>query len=254
MSYQAERTVGVKWLIAAPSIGLESALLMLTRNWQNIPDPSSVCMTASDYLMQLASGGSRPVSALQFKLPGRSDPLLVLGKPGRLDPPVNSAYQFGWLEIASEWVVPDGKIYDATPNTANTTLPQSLGGAKFPWTFPVNFGPSTGGTLAAVNNGLYPAKPVFKITGPVTNPKINNPLTGQYIRVNLALQSGDVLTIDTGSRVVRLNGVNRNNALDVGSSLFTIPVGGVNLSFSSTDGGTVAGTAAVYTLDTYSVV
>ena len=254
MSFLTKKTVAVKWLIANPAIGLEAAMLMVARNWQNIQNPASVCMTASDYLLQLAGGGSRTVSALQFKLPNRPDPLVAFGKPGKLDPPVNSAYQFGWVEMDSDWIVPDGKVYDATPNTASATLPTSQGTAKFPWSFAVNFGPSTGGTLAAVNNGLYPANPVFKIVGPVTNPKISNPVTGQYIRINLTLMTGDVLLIDTGARVVRLNGVNRNTALDVGSSLFPIPVGGVNLSFSSTDGGTVAGTATVYTLDTYSVV
>lgn len=251
MSLLTGRSVSIKWLVADPS-GVENELQWLANNWQNTTDPSTIVMTARDYLLQTASGGSRPVSALQFQLPGRAVPLLVLGKPGKLDPPVNSQYQFGWLEVDSDWTVPDGKIYDAGVNTATATLPSSLGGASFPWHFPVNFGPSTGGTIQVANGGKYPAKPVFKVVGPVTNPKIGNPATGQFVRVNLALQSGDVLLIDTDSRVVRLNGANRNLALDVNSSFFTIPPGGTSLSFSSTDGGFVAGTLTAYTLNTYS--
>lgn len=251
MSFLTGRTVGVKWLLVNPG-DVESALQILTRNWQNTNDPSAIVMTARDYLMQYAVGGSRPVSALQVQLPGRAAPFLVLGKPGKLEPPVNSAYQFGWLEVSSEWAVPDGKIYDANVNTATIGLPTSLGGAKFPWTFPVNFGPSTGGSLQVANGGRYPAKPVFKVLGPVTNPKITNPATGQFIRVNLSLQSGDVLIIDADSHVVRLNGANRNLALDVGSSFFDIPPGGTYLSFASTDGTSVAGTVTAYTLNTYS--
>lgn len=252
MSLLTGRTVAVKWLLVNPG-GVESALQLLNQNWQNTNDPANLVMTARDYLLQLAAGGSRPVSALQFQLPGRSFPLLVLGKPGKLDPPVNSQYQFGWLEVSSEWVVPDGKLYDATVNSVTGVLPSSVGtGAKFPWTFPVNFGPSTGGTLQVANNGLYPAKPVYKITGPVTNPRITNPATGQFIRVNLTLGAGDVVLVDSDSHIVRLNGANRNLALDVGSSFFTIPPGGASLSFSSTDGGSVSGSVTAYTLNTYS--
>lgn len=253
MSLLTGRTVGIKWLIAAPSIGTEAALQYLINNWQNTNDPTTVVMTARDYLLQLAGGGSKPVSMLEFQLPGRSVPVLAFGKPGKLSAPVNSGYQFGWLEVDADWVVPDGKIYDATVNTASATLPTASGsGAAFPWPFPVNFGPSTGGTLQVSNGGKYPSKPVFKITGPVMNPKITNPATGQFIRINLTLMAGDVLVVDADSRVVRLNGVNRNSALDPGSSFFTIPPGGTSLSFSSTDGGSVAGAVTVYTLNTYS--
>lgn len=251
MSFLTGRTVGVKWLLVIPG-AVESALQILTRNWQNTQDPSSIVMTARDYLMQVAGGGSRLVSALQIQLPGRDEPLMVFGKPGRMEPPVNSGYQAGWVEVESEWVVPDGKIYDTTVNTVTTGLPASTGGAAFAWTFPVNFGPSTGGTLPVVNDGLYPAKPVFQVLGPVINPKIANTATGQFVRVNISVAAGDTLLIDSDSRVVRLNGANRNINLDVNSSFFTIPPGGTTLSFSSTDGGDVAGTLSVYSLNTYS--
>jgi hypothetical protein len=251
MSFLTGRTVGIKWLITN-SGGVEPALHLLSQNWQNTNDPSSVVMTARDYLMQLAGGGTKPISALQFQLPGRPVPLMAFGKPGKLDPPINSSYQFGWLEVASEWFVPDGKLYDSTVNIVQAALPSSLGGSSFPWTFPVNFGPSTGGSLPVANDGLYPAKPVFRITGPVTNPIITNMETGQFIRVNISLNPGDILVIDADSRVVRLNGANRNTTLDVGSSFFTIPPGGASLSFSSVDVGIVSGVLTAYTLNTYS--
>lgn len=251
MSLLTGRTVGVKWLITDPH-GVEPALQLLSKNWQNTVDPSAIVMTARDYLLQYAGGGSRLVSALQFQVPGRDVPFMAFGKPGKLDPPVNSSYQFGWLEVNSDWFVPDGKIYDAGVNTATTGLPTSLGGAKFKWTFPVNFGPSTSSSFQIANDGKYPAKPVFRIDGPVTNPQILNLTTGQIIRVNVSVPAGNVLLIDSDSRVVRLNGANRNNALDVSSSFFTVPPGGASLSFASTDAGTVSGTLTAYTLNTYS--
>lgn len=246
------RRVGIKWLITDPA-GAEPQIQKLVRNWQNIIDPASVTMTARDYMVEAATAGVRKTSALRIQLPGRPVPFLLFGKPGPLSPPVDSSYQHGWVEIESEWIDLDGRVYDEGRNTAMASLPTSTGGAAFPWTFPVNFGPSTGGTVQVANDGLYPAKPVFQITGPITNPSVIDSASGKFVKVNLALASGDTLIIDTDSRVVRLNGVNRNNALDTNSSFFTIPPGGTSLSFSSTDvAGSVFGALFAYTLNTYS--
>lgn len=246
------RTIGIKWLITDPN-ALEESLQKLSRNWQNIPNPSSVTMTARDWLVELANIGPRKASALKIQLPGRAVPLMVFGRPLRLSPPINSNYANGWVEVESEWKDMDGKTYDYKFNIDATTLANAGALTTFPWTFPVNFGPSTGGVLQLDNDGLYPAKPVFRVNGPVTNPMITDSATGKFVRVNLTLLSTDVLIIDTDSRVVRLNGVNRNNALDTNSSFFTVPPGGSTASFSSTDfGGNGWGNIFAYTLNTYS--
>ena len=253
-SFATKRAVGVKFLIASPGGGAEAAYAPLSANWQNVRDPSSVCLTAASYLSQLAAGGTKPVSALQVKLPGRADPLLVLGRPSRLSLPINHEYQFGWWVVDAEWSVPDGLIYDATPNIATVYGMQVSKGAKFPWVFPVVFPTSAGGVVTALNGGSYPAKPVYRITGPVTVPRISNPATGQAVQINLTLGPGDLLIVDSASRAVRLNGVNRNNALDVSSSFFEVPPGGVGLRYSSADSSPTGSQLSIYTLDTYSTV
>lgn len=63
--------------------------------------------------------------------------------------------------------------------------------------------------------------------GAVTNPKITNTLTGQYMRVNVQMELGDVLLIDTNDRhqVITLNGVNYYQHVDRHSEPFKLDVG-----------------------------
>ena len=71
--------------------------------------------------------------------------------------------------------------------------------------------------------------------GPVTNPKITNTGTGQYMRVNVALQQGDILLIDTNDRhqVITLNGVNYYQHIDRKSEPFKLAVGDNYLEYDA---------------------
>ncbi len=63
--------------------------------------------------------------------------------------------------------------------------------------------------------------------GAVTNPKITNTGTGQFMRVRVAMQQGDVLLIDTNDRhqIITLNGVNYYQHIDRQSEPFKLAVG-----------------------------
>ena len=68
----------------------------------------------------------------------------------------------------------------------------------------------------------------FKATrGPVTNPKITNTMTGEYMRVKVAMEQGDELIIDTDEhhQVIELNGVNTYQKIDRHSTPFQLVVG-----------------------------
>jgi hypothetical protein len=253
LSLVGAKTVGITFSMTAPAGGLEAALGTLVRNWQNVPDPGAAPLRAGQYLAAIAAG-QNPTSALQFQLPGRPVPLLAIGRPGKLDLPVGIDYQYGQVDVPAEWKILDGLVYDATVNTATANLPMKSSAATFPLTFPISWGQSSNNTLQAVNAGNYTAKPVFVITGPATTPRIVNVATGQYLRLNLTLVAGDVVVINTQSKSVKLNGANRNNALDYGSTFHTVPPGGAAFSFASQGVGTEAGQLTAYTLNTYSTV
>lgn len=81
------------------------------------------------------------------------------------------------------------------------------------------------------NFGQEPTYPVWKITGPGSNPKIINQATGEYIALNnnggIMLDTGQFITIDTLNKTIILNdGTNLMSRLDWGSSFFTIPANG----------------------------
>ena len=68
----------------------------------------------------------------------------------------------------------------------------------------------------------------FKATrGPVTNPKITNTMTGEYMRVMVAMGQGDELVIDTDEhhQIIELNGVNTYQNIDRHSIPFQLIVG-----------------------------
>lgn len=71
--------------------------------------------------------------------------------------------------------------------------------------------------------------------GSVTNPKITNTGTGQYMRVNVVMQQGDVLLIDTNDRhqVITLNGVNYYQHIDRKSEPFQLAVGDNYLEYDA---------------------
>lgn len=71
--------------------------------------------------------------------------------------------------------------------------------------------------------------------GPVTNPKITNTGTGQYMRVNVAMQQGDILLIDTNDRhqVITLNGVKYYQHIDRKSEPFKLAVGDNYLEYDA---------------------
>lgn len=250
------RAITIDWLIAKPSGTTESAIQQLTNGWQNIIDPSTVCMRAGDYLRQYAGvGATLPVSMLQVQLPGRTYPLVSFGRPSKLSAPIDTNYQYGWVSLTSEWVSPEGAIYDGTIATATATLTNPTSGLTFNATPNFVFGSSTGGTITLNNTGNYQTPPYFTITGPCMNPAIVNNTTGQKLKLNMALGASDTVGIDMQAGSVVLNGTaNRNNMVDPASSFFYLPPGSTSLTFTSTDSAQVAGQLNAYTMPAYSTI
>ncbi|MCI8420449.1 MAG: phage tail family protein [Oscillospiraceae bacterium] len=71
--------------------------------------------------------------------------------------------------------------------------------------------------------------------GPCLNPKITLTGTGQFFRVKVAMQKGDVLLVDTNERhqVVELNGVNTYQKIDRLSEPFSLATGSNYLEYDA---------------------
>ena len=71
------------------------------------------------------------------------------------------------------------------------------------------FAPSTGGGPVVVTvNGVDNASPVWRVTGPATNPTLTNSTTGQSLVWNGTVPADQTLVIDMGAQTATLEGAN----------------------------------------------
>jgi hypothetical protein len=183
------------------------------------------------------------LGTFQFQDPMWATPRQVLCRPTALDLPVDQDYNVGKITIPVQFTAPDPLVYDSVLSTAGPVgLPSPTAGLTFNAAANFVFGASTGGSLSVTNSGLYTTAPVFTITGPMTNPRLQHP-SGLFFAVNLTLGAGDTLVIDTGAKTVVLNGTApRGNTVVTGSSWFGFVPGTQSIGVGSSDSAAVAGT------------
>lgn len=250
-----ERTVGINYQITQASTTTEAALAAVTAAHQNVIDPSTICMTAGDYLRQKAGFGAvKPIYAGMVQLPNRANPLIFFGRPVRFSAPIDPNFQYGRVNISSEWSCPDGLMYDNVVISGQCGLPNPTSGLTFPATFDLTFGSSSGGSFQMDNTGAYITAPFFTITGPVSYPIITNQTTGQQIKLNIVIGASDKLAIDCQSGTVTLNGTaNRNTSVDITTTFFGLTPGLNTIGFASADSTAVTSQLTGYALPAYSV-
>jgi hypothetical protein len=218
-----ERSFTLSYLIAKPIAALEIVRYNLSNAYSLISDPT----------MQLP---------LQFMLPGWASPRQITCRPRALAMPIDEWFAFNKLSPKILMVANDPLVYDTVLQTIGPIgLPSPAAGFTFNATPDFVFGSSTGGSASFTNVGNFTSAFVATINGPLNNPKIQNS-AGQFVALNLSLNSTDVLVIDMAAKTILLNGVSRLNAIVTGSSWFGIPAGNSSLSFSSLDSTSVAGT------------
>lgn len=100
---------------------------------------------------------------------------------------------------------PDPRKY-AAPVEQSVGLPTAPAGLVFPVAFPADFGSASGGSVSVSNAGTVKTWPVIRIAGPVVNPRISNPDTGDELRLGLTVEAGQYVDIDTAARTVLLMG------------------------------------------------
>jgi len=113
-----------------------------------------------------------------------------------------------------------------------------------------------GGSQVLTTAGNWLSFPTIIINGPITNPKITNNTTGQYIELTTTVVLGTPLNIDLtyGQKTVFSNSpyVNRISTVTPASSLATWSLQPGNNTISITGTGTTAATSIVFSyLDRY---
>lgn len=108
----------------------------------------------------------------------------------------------------------DPRRYGTTLNSVSTALPSVTGGLTLPATMPITLSATTvNGAIPASNAGSISTRPVFTVSGPVSQPSIStlypdgSVKTLAYSGTDLAV--GDQLVIDTDAHTVQLGGASR---------------------------------------------
>jgi hypothetical protein len=203
----------------------------------NSQHPSSAAWQA---LSQALVTGQQSESVLSATIPGVAygNTVQVNARVRKLSLPIDMNYTFGVGRAEVEWHCTDPRIYSSTLTTLTTTQATSSGGLLLPALAPLAFiGTATGGQVVATNSGEFDAPWTAVISGPVTNPRIENVTTGETISFTGELGEGDTLTISSLDRTVLLNNTtSRYSWLTAGSSWFDLPAGDTTVRFAGASG------------------
>jgi hypothetical protein len=255
LDFSGGRSVTLQLGISRTVAGTEATVDSLGTVFQRVRNPKDRQLTASGYLYNYAFGSSAtPNSYLVMKLPWRTAQVLMIGRPGKYDIPLDILYSYGSVTVTGEWKIPDGLLYDPNVVTASVGLASPTAGIRFPWTFPITFGTSAGANFTLTNGGKTDGPVCFKVSGQCTNPRIVNQTTGAFCEVDVTMVAGDNLWIDMQHGLVYLNGVVRNNVLRTGSTFWDLPPGQTVIQFSSSDGSQAGGTLYGYALSAWQAV
>lgn len=160
---------------------------------------------------------------LSFQLPGIGDgsTLRINARGRRLALPQTPQY---WQQASTavvELFATNPRILADTAQTTTITLNlTAAGGHVWPQSWPMSWGgPASSNSIQATNAGTFNADALYRVDGPIVNPRIENLSTGATFKLGLTIAAGDHVLIDTSTRTVLLNGTaNRYTTVTTGST------------------------------------
>ncbi len=169
---------------------------------------------------------SSVVSDLSVDLLGQS--LTAGARIVRRSVGVGMNYSVGEIPFALQWKCPDPLRYGDLLSDS-TGLPSTSGGLVFPVAFPADFGtPGDLGLLELGNTGTANAPILFAVTGPLPG---GFELSGGGGRIAYPVEvpAGQVVTIDTGTGAVLVEGTSDRRASLTAAGSLTVQFTGLGL-------------------------
>lgn len=146
------------------------------------------------------------------------------------------------LRYQASFFAEDYRAYSQTLTTATgNVLAAASGGLVMPFTFPIRFAISGGGTVSFNNTGNRATPPIWRIYGYCVNPQIVflGDTVGRRLVLNGTVPAGSYLEMDMFNRTVRMNGSSaqsRANFFDASlSTWWELPVGMSNYQMVAAD-------------------
>lgn len=194
-----------------------------TITWTGYFNPPDLSLW-SDELKDLRSATTLPTGTSEMEIVVRTlgEELRCYGVVTARSIPGNRRYGAARLaNVSVQFTCSDPRRYEVSDTILTVPFPTtSVAGLVYPLTYPLDYGATpTGSTGLFDNVGDAPSPAVFRITGPVVNPIIQNDTTGYFIKLNITLVAGEYVDIRTSDSSVILNGTtDRLYTRDVGSS------------------------------------
>jgi hypothetical protein len=180
-------------------------------------------------------GDEQPIS---FKLPGQVQRRFYGRCRGRVvtnDPNTQAGHM---ATVTLRFDCTDPRLYADAAELLTTVRAEASGGLTFNVTFPVGFGGAgVGGVVTATNDGTFPAPWTATLTGPLTNPRIENITADKALAFDLVLDPGDTLMLDRLDKSVLLNGTASRYSSLITSQWFDIDPGANEIRLTA-DAGT----------------
>ena len=201
--------------------------------------------TALSSLLTMTKPGEDEAQ-LFFQVPGVAggDKAFLWCRPRKRKVTIDREYYYNLAKVIVQFDATDPRLYLATTATGATAVAAASGGFAFPLSFPLAFGAAgEPGTIAATNTGTFAAGAIFRIDGPITNPRIENTTHDKTIEVDITLSASEHLILDTEAGTVLLNGTaSRYSSLASTSEWFDIEPGANLITFrgSSATGATMS--------------
>lgn len=178
--------------------------------------------------------GTDAVVPLTVDLPGQI-PRSWDGRPRR------AAYNLenlkaGVIVATLQYDAADPRLYDAA-TVLSTAAATAGGGRTYDRVYPLVYAAGgTGGTLIVTNAGNFPSRPVLRVLGPSTTPRIENIEAGRFLAADMAVAAGEYLEFDLDAHTVMLNGTaSRYGSLVPGSSWWELAPGDNSIKFTAAD-------------------
>ncbi|MET8848046.1 hypothetical protein [Amycolatopsis sp. NPDC004625] len=249
--HTTERPFGMGAYRARSYLGARSDTV---QGWCQAPDFAGAA-SARDRLLALFADGGQSILVRNDGLSSRQLTVELDNAAVKVEP-WSDAQGFDWqlqlYAVDPRWL--DTAVQTAGPISVGGASTDGLdftagspGGLDYTAGTPggLDWGTSgTGGVLALSNTGTATSFPVFTVTGPVTNPTLTNPATGDVIAYTGLVDVGQALVIDTSpfSRSVALNGVDRSGFLASAQWIEISPGSQASVQFSGTGAGSVTAT------------
>jgi hypothetical protein len=136
--------------------------------------------------------------------------------------------------VQVSWRAPDGVMESLAEQIGTSgAVTAGEGGRSYPRSYPLSYAASSPvGAVTVTNDGTVPVRPVLRLYGPATDPRVENQSTGErLIFTGLTLLAGDWLEIDCCEKTARLNGLvsqSRLSRLDFPNSTYLRLLPGMN--------------------------